>query len=166
MSKIVLPSFAHEAKEMAEDSENVIVINVFDPNDPNLIAIVDSNEEPVTRGTSAPTKHYDLDSKGQYNYSLTSSGSYVWTSYIFDTLDGDGSLRVKGTPTTSTKSYKVKFYNCDNGKSYIYSPTSTSGFDCYEFNISNAFKPSSFYFGIASSSSGTKVTVKGFVDTY
>lgn len=74
----------------------------------------------------APTKRYDLDSKGQYNYSLTFSGNYVWTSYIFDTLDGDGSSRVKGTPTTSIKSCKVK--------SYL--------------------------------SSGTKVTVKGFVDTY
>lgn len=166
MALSMVGSFAALASEefnaMTEE-ENVTVINVFDPNDPHLIAIVDPGTEASTRTTSRPTSHYNLESQGQYQYSAYSNNNVMWSRYIFDTHNGK--LRVYGT-ANATRAYRVVFHNSDNGRDYYYSPTSTSGFDRYDYQIASGFSPSSFYFGIDTTVSKSAVSVNGFVDTY
>ncbi|MDO5417276.1 MAG: hypothetical protein Q4F29_08755 [Lachnospiraceae bacterium] len=147
------------------DKDAVTIINVFDPSDPHLEAIVDPFNQAVTRTTSRPTSHYNLDD-AQYTYSAYSNNNVMWSKYIFDTLDGQGKFRVYGQTISASKNYRVVFHNCDNGKDYYYSPTDSSGFDCYDFTISSTFRPSSFYFGIDTTVSKSAVSVNGFVDTY
>lgn len=156
-------AFAADGSDMWEETENVTVINVFDPSDPHLVAIVDPGTEYSARTTSRPTAHYDLESEGQYEYSAYSNNNIMWSKYIFDT--NNGKLRVYGNANV-TKAYRVVFHNSDNGKDYYYSPTSTSGFDRYDYQIANGFSPSSFYFGIDTTVSKSAVSVNGFVDTY
>lgn len=160
---ISLATFAADEINAQVNTDNVTVINIFDPNDPHLVAIVDLSTEASTRTTSRPTSHYDLASQGQYQYSAYSNNNVMWSKYVFDT--SNGKLRVYGT-ANSTKDYRVIFHNSDNGKDYYYSPTSTTGFDRYDYQIAKDFSPSSFYFGIDTTISKSAVSIDGFVDTY
>lgn len=156
-------AFAAEGTSVKQGTDNVTVINVFDPSDPHLVAIVDPAEDSFARTTSRPTSHYDLESEGQYKYSAYSNNNVMWSKYIFDT--NFGSFRVYGT-TNGTKAYRVVFHNCDNGKDYYYAPELSSEFDAYEYNVGGGIKPSSFYFGIDTTVSKSAVSVNGFVETY
>ncbi len=156
-------AFASNEAAVKEVEEEVTVINVFDPDDPHLVAIVDPGKEASARTTSRPTEHYNLESQGQYQYSAYSNNNVMWSKYIFDTHNGK--LRVYGT-ANATNAYRVVFHNSDDGKDYYYSPTSTSGFDRYDYQIASGFSPSSFYFGIDTTVSKSAVSVNGFVDTY
>lgn len=142
-------------------TEETVVINLFDLNDPNLIEVVDAEE--VSRTTSRPTAHYDLDAKGKYSYSAYSNNNIMWTKYVFYTQDGFGSFLI--TADSTNTNYRMRVHNCANGKDYIYNITSTS-VAFYNSQISGWTQSAYFYFGIDTTASGKAVSVKGSVDTY
>lgn len=146
----------------ADKDEDTTYIELFDPNDPNLISIETPSPE-MERAASRPTIHYNLAS-GQYSYSLTANpnGTKVsWCNRILDTQDGEGSFWILGNGTQPV--YSLRVYNCDNGKEYVYRVLS------YNFECRNSrwnIAPSSFYFGIDAISGSESVTVSGAADTF
>lgn len=55
--------------------EDTVVINLFDPDDPNLVEIVDV---PATvRTTSRPTQVWNLNTQGRYSYSAYSNNNIM-----------------------------------------------------------------------------------------
>lgn len=146
-----------------EVPEDTMVINLFDPDDPNLIAIEDVSTEITARTTSRPTVHYNLDTMGSYAYSAYSNNNIMWTKYIFDTQDGEGGFVIHGDGTNMN--YRLRVHNCDNGKGYIYRITNIS-WTCHNKNSDFTIYPSSFYFGIDTTASGAAVSVNGYTDTY
>ena len=149
------------ASATEKETEETVVINLFDLNDPNLVEVVDVQES--SRTTSRPTAYYDLDAQGKYSYSAYSSNNIMWTKYIFYTQDGHGSFLI--TANSTNTNYRMRIYNCANGKYYIYNITSTS-VAFYNSNISNWTQSSYFYFGIDTTATGKAVSVNGAVDTY
>lgn len=148
----------------AEKSQDTVEINLFDPNDPNLIAIVDAIE---TRTTSRPTSYYYLDTQGQYSYSAYSSNNIMWTKYIFGSSDGasTGSTRFRITASSTNTNYRMVVHNCSNNKDYYYSISSTS-VSFYQSNLSGWTSSPYFYFGVDTTASKSAVSVSGIVDTY
>ena len=57
------------------NTEEAVTINLFDPDDPSLIAIIDADEN--ARTTSRPNTNYDLDAKGTYSYSAYSNNNIM-----------------------------------------------------------------------------------------
>lgn len=152
------PIFASAAEKGTEET---VVINLFDLNDPNLVEVVDVQES--SRTTSRPTAYYDLDAQGQYSYSAYSNNNTMWTKYIFYTQDGHGSFLI--TANSTNTNYRMKIHNCTDGKDYIYNITSTS-VAFYNSQVSGWNQSSYFYFGIDTTATGKAVSVNGAVDTY
>lgn len=143
------------------DTEETVTINLFDPDDPNLIAIVDVSE--TARTTSRPTASYDLDTRGTYSYSAYSNNNIMWSKYRFRTLDGNGSFRI--TAESTNTNYRMVVHNCNSNKDYYYRISSTS-VNFYNSSISGWTSSPYFYFGVDTTVTGSSVSVTGIVDTY
>ena len=145
----------------SSNPEETVTINLFDPNDPNLVAIADADE--TARTTSRPTTNYNLDANGTYSYSAYSSDNIMWSKYRFYTLDGEGTFRI--TANSTNTNYRMVVHNCRTNKDYYYAISSTS-VNFYNSSISGWSSSPYFYFGVDTTSTGASVSVNGIVDTY
>lgn len=145
----------------SSNTEEAVTINLFDPDDPSLIAIIDADEN--ARTTSRPNTNYDLDAKGTYSYSAYSNNNIMWSKYRFYTLDGEGTFRITAN-STNTK-YRMVVHNCRTNKDYYYRISSTS-VNFYNSSISGWSSSPYFYFGVDTTATGASVSVNGIVDTY
>lgn len=149
------------AAESEDDQEDEVVINLFDPNDPSLVAIVDVTER--ERTTSRPTKLWNMDVDGDYTYSAYSNNNIMWSKYVFITQDYDGTFVL--TANSTNTNYYMTFYNFADGKDYNYKITSTS-VTFRSRNMSGWPDSGKFYFGVNTKKTGGAVSVTGAVDTY
>lgn len=156
--------FGGSVQVLASDAaDDVTYINLFDPDDPNLISVEDISEQSFARMNTRPTRRYNIDESGIYNYSLSAVGTTIsWTSYIFETLDYAGHFAIVGSAGTS--GYTLVVVNASTSKQYTYYVAGTS-FSCNDTGKGLGVTLPTFYFGFRTTS-GKVVSVSGAVDTY
>lgn len=157
-----IPTFAAEDALLASAETEVpverVLIKLFDPNDPSLISITDS--ENLSRTTNRPTTHLDLRNNSPYLYSAYSNKNIMWSKYVFD--NSGNRFRIQGSATNS--GYKIIVYNYDNGQEYTY--RGATSFDMYSEDLHGVSSPSAFYFGFDTKSTGGSVSVDGEANSY
>lgn len=139
--------------------EDTVVINLFDPDDPNLVEIVDA---PATvRTTSRPTQVWNLNTQGRYSYSAYSNNNIMWSKYIFFSGSNLGWFEIKANSTNTN--YRLLVYDAESNKEYKYNILSTNVL-CLTRNLPGWGNPDSFYFGIDTTITKSAVSVNGYVD--
>ncbi len=138
--------------------ENKVVINLFDPDDPNLIEIVDVSE--TARTTSRPSKVWHLEVDGNYSYSAYSNNNIMWTKYVFFDAGNIGLFKI--TANASNINYRLVVHNGADKKDYYYA-IHYKNVVCNTWNFDGWGNPDTFYFGIDTTVSKSAVSVNGVV---
>lgn len=141
-----------------EVPEDEVVINLFDPNDPNLVAIVDVNE--TERTTSRPTQVWNMDVDGNYSYSAYSNNNTMWSKYRFFDPGNLGLFEI--TANSNNINYQLIVHNGDDGKDYYYE-IHYKKVTCNTWNFDGWGNPDWIYFGIDTTKTKTAVSVNGVV---
>ena len=146
------------AAESEDDQEDEVVINLFDPNDPSLVAIVDVTER--ERTTSRPTKLWNMDVDGDYTYSAYSNNNIMWSKYRFFDPGNLGCFKI--TANSNSINYQLIVYNCDDKRDYVYEIHSKN-VTCNTWNFDGWGTPDWIYFGIDTTKTKSAVSVNGVV---
>ena len=145
------------AAEQKNDDKPVI-IKLFDPNDPNLIEIVDV--EDVARTTTRPTRSWNMDVDGLYTYSAYSNNNIMWTKYVFFDPGNLGYFYV--TAKSTNTNYRMIVHDGDHNRDYIYRITGTN-IRMETEAIPGWTNTDTFYFGIDTTQTKGAVSVNGTV---